>query len=238
MSPSTALASVVSRLRLAGPRPIVAPHIEPSLIAPVAGAPSERLLDTALRCIEAARSVDLSSLAARGKNDLPNVWPGEHYRLLAALVGVLRPARVIEIGTATGMSALAMKSMLGGDGKIVTFDLFPWHNHPETALRDEDFADGRLEQRCEDLSTSEGWQANAHDLRSADFIFVDAKHDGDQERDFLRAFDSVSLEKGPIVMFDDIRVWRMLSFWQDVDRPKLDLTSFGHWSGTGLVDYA
>ena len=43
---------------------------------------------------------------------------------------------------------------------------------------------------------------------------------------------------GPIVMLDDIRLWRMLSFWQDIPRPKLDLTSFGHWSGTGLVDYA
>ncbi len=40
------------------------------------------------------------------------------------------------------------------------------------------------------------------------------------------------------VMFEDIRPWGMLSFRQEIERAKLDLTSFGHWSGTGLVDYA
>lgn len=38
-------------------------------------------------------------------------------------------------------------------------------------------------------------------------------------------------------LFDDIRVWNMLAIWRGIRRPKLDLTSFGHWSGTGLVDY-
>lgn len=41
----------------------------------------------------------------------------------------------------------------------------------------------------------------------------------------------------PIVMFDDIRLWNMLAIWWRLDRPKLDLTSFWHWSGTGLVDW-
>lgn len=32
----------------------------------------------------------------------------------------------------------------------------------------------------------------------------------------------------------DIRLWNMPAFWRDVPLPKLDLTSFGHWSGTGV----
>jgi hypothetical protein len=39
-------------------------------------------------------------------------------------------------------------------------------------------------------------------------------------------------------MFDDIRFWNMLRIWRNVAAPKLDITSFGHWSGTGLVDWA
>jgi hypothetical protein len=54
----------------------------------------------------------------------------------------------------------------------------------------------------------------------------------------VRGFEAVGLQREPVVMFDDIRLWNMLPFWQEIDRPKLDLTSFGHWSGTGLVDYA
>jgi predicted O-methyltransferase YrrM len=190
-----------------------------------------------LAAIAEARSVELDDLVARGDDDLPNVWPGEHYRLLAAIVSCLQPKVVVEIGTATGMSSLAMKKTLPADGKITTFDLLPWKGYPRGVLREEDFADGRLEQRLDDLSTPAGWRANAELLRSAELIFVDAKHDGAQEREFLRGFDEVGLEKAPLVVFDDIRVWGMLGFWQEIDRPKLDLTSFGHWSGTGLVDY-
>lgn len=231
-------AAAGSRLPLFGHWPITARHVEPSLIASPSGAPSKRLLDTALQAVSAARSIDLAWLAERDPNAFANVWPGEHYKLLAALVGLLAPSTVVEIGTATGASALAMKAALGEHAKLVTFDVVPWKAVPSTVLRDSDFADGRLQQRSDDLSTPAGWQANAELLRSAEFIFLDALHDGVQERNFLRGFEEVGLAGGPILMLDDIRLWRMLSFWQDISRPKLDLTSFGHWSGTGLVDYA
>jgi hypothetical protein len=29
----------------------------------------------------------------------------------------------------------------------------------------------------------------------------------------------------------------MIELWRNVQKPKLDLTSFGHWSGTGLIDW-
>ncbi len=225
------------RLALFGAWPLTAGHVESSLIAPVSGAPTERLFEVATSAIVAARSADLGWLSDRSSDRFPDIWPGEHYKLLTGLVSVLRPKTVIEIGTATGTSALAMKSALPDDGRLITFDLFPWRAHPGTVLLDDDFADGRLEQRFDDLSTPAGWRANAELLQRAELIFVDAKHDGYQERAFLRGFEEVGLRNAPIVVFDDIRVWKMLAFWQELDRPKLDVTSFGHWSGTGLVDY-
>lgn len=213
-------------------------QVEPSLIAPVNGTPSERLIEVSLQAITRARSADLGLLVERSGNDLLQMWPGEHYRLLAGLVAVLSPKTVVEIGTATGVSALAMKSSLPQEGKITTFDLLSWRDHPNAVLRAEDFADGRLEQSTDDLSAPAGWRANADLLQRADLIFIDAKHDGHQEREFLRGFEEVGLSNHPIVMFDDIRVWGMLGFWRELERPKLDLTSFGHWSGTGIVDYA
>lgn len=241
MPPSAILAAARRRLALVGRWPISARQIEPSLAAPVEVAPSERLLDLALQAAEVARSVRLDTLVARGPDNIPNVWPGEHYRLLAALVACLRPKLVVEIGTATGMSALAMLSTLPADAKLVTFDLEAWQGYSQYSggiLEQADFADGRLEQRLDDLSTPAGWRANAELLRAAEMIFVDAKHDGLQEREFLRGFDEVGLAGAPVVVFDDIRVWGMVGFWQEIRRSKLDLTSFGHWSGTGLVDYA
>ncbi|HXB14345.1 MAG TPA: class I SAM-dependent methyltransferase [Solirubrobacteraceae bacterium] len=263
MSLGSLRAAALSRLELLGPWPISAPLVRASLIAPRSSGPSERLLDVAQGAIAAARGADVSELAERleaadppapaerslltrlrGRNDgvrlrpRPDRWPGEHYKLLVGLVGLLAPKLIVELGTATGLSAIAMRSALPPGGRIVTFDVLEWNAYPNTVLTDADFADGRIEQRCEDLSTSAGLSANAQRLREADFIFVDALHDGEQERRFVRGFDQVGLERGPIVMFDDIRLWRMLGFWREIARPKLDLTSFGHWSGTGLVDFA
>jgi predicted O-methyltransferase YrrM len=237
MAPSAFLIAAHRRLAPLGRWPIATGHVESSLIAPAKGVPTDRLLDVALQAAQAARYIDLSWISDRGPERFADVWPGEHYKLLSALVSVLQPKTVIEIGTATGMSALALKTALPDDGEIVTFDLVAWRDYPGSVLKDVDFADGRLEQRRDDLSTSAGWRANAELLRRAELIFVDAKHDGAQEREVVRGFDDVGLAGAPIVVFDDIRVWRMLAFWQELERPKLDVTSFGHWSGTGLVDY-
>ena len=38
-----------------------------------------------------------------------------------------------------------------------------------------------------------------------------------------------------LILLDDIRLWKMLKIWREISMPKLDLTSFGHWSGTGIV---
>jgi caffeoyl-CoA O-methyltransferase len=48
-------------------------------------------------------------------------------RLLTALVSMLRPSRVLEIGTFTGYSALSMAEALPPDGRIVTCDISEEH---------------------------------------------------------------------------------------------------------------
>jgi predicted O-methyltransferase YrrM len=151
---------------------------------------------------------------------------------------VLDARLVLEIGTGTGLSALAMLSAMPSDARVVTFDIVPWQEYPGGVLRAEDFADGRLEQRVADLSVTETAQQHRELLQEADLLFVDAAKDGFQERRFLDLFESVSFKRAPVAVLDDIRLWTMLEIWRDVSRPKLDLTSFGHWSGTGLIDYS
>src|SRR5258708_5956319 len=76
MALSALRAAAGSRLPLFGRWPITARHVEPSLIASPAGEPSERLLDTALQAVAAARSIDLQWLAQRDPSACANVWPG------------------------------------------------------------------------------------------------------------------------------------------------------------------
>ena len=229
------------RYGLLGRHGATARHGEKSMIfsADDESRPNDRLIDVALDAIGVARGLSLEHLDQRleGPPYWPSIWPGEHYRLLAALTRVLEAETVVEIGTATGLSALAFRDGLPAGGRVVTFDLVPWREYPGTVLRDEDFADGRIEQHLDDLSTPGGLAKHRDLLAGAGLVFVDAAKDGKQEQRFLDLFETVRFTRRPIVVFDDIRQWRMLKIWREVRRPKLDLTSFGHWSGTGLVDF-
>lgn len=217
-------------------------HIERSLLFSMDDDPgwaTPELMDVALGAINAARTADLSDISARVVSGprYPDVWPGEHYKLLAGLVKLLQPRSVVEIGTATGTSALSLLKYLPTTSRLTTFDIIEWRKYPEVILRETDFADGRLIQSLDDLSQPIGFERNRALLESAELIFVDAAKDGSQEIRFLENFNRCRFHKPPLIVFDDVRLWNMLAIWRSVRRPKLDMTSFGHWSGTGFVHW-
>jgi len=208
------------------------------------------LMELALRaCRAAAREVDFSDLAKRANcKRWLTVWPGEHYKLLSGLVKVLKPRVAMEIGTAEGLSALAMKKYMPEGGKVVTFDIVPWDQIQDTMLVREDFVEvgsahptganhSNLEQRLGDLADREVFQKHRELLESVEFMFIDGPKDNDFEWKLLGYLKTVKFRKPPIIVFDDTRLWSMLKFWRELPYPKLDLTSFGHCSGTGLVQW-
>jgi len=199
--------------------------------------PSEQLIRFALEVIEKALTTDLGSISDRmpGPHRWPDTWPGEHYRLLTALVEHLQPSVVVEIGTFTGLSSLSLLQALPADGKLVSFDIQSWETIPDTCIRNEDFADGRFQQIVADLSCADAAEEHRELLRSASLIFADGPKDGKFEPRFAELLDTIEFDSPPYVVFDDIKDWNMLAFWRKVVFPKLDLTSFGHWTGTGLV---
>jgi predicted O-methyltransferase YrrM len=202
--------------------------------------PNARLIDVSLAAIHEAQRVDLKWLSNRVKGDyarFPGIWPGEHYKLLVGLVLSLKPKKVIEIGTFTGVSALAMKANLPPASELITIDIIPWRQIKDTALKDSDFEDGRLRQVIGDLSEDNFFSSFSETLADSDLLFVDGPKNIEFEENFLQRLSKLRLRQNPLVVFDDIRVWNMLKIWHDLSRPKLDLTSFGHFSGTGIVDW-
>ena len=116
--------------------------------------PSQRIIDLTLEAVRAIPEVSLKAV-----NERPGVhralephrllhWPGEHYKLLAAIVSVLKPQRIIEIGTFEGWSSLSMKQYLPADGQITTFDIARWDTFGNTCLEQQDFDDGRTDASC------------------------------------------------------------------------------------------
>ena len=104
-------------------------------------------------------------------------------------------------------------------------------------FRSSDFVGGRFRQEIADLSNPEQFKKFTSVLQKADLIFVDGPKDGKFEQELLNQLYGIPMTQKPIVIFDDIRLWNMLKIWRDISLPKLDLTSFGHWSGTGIVDW-
>ncbi len=237
-------------MRIATPR-MRAHYVETSLLTSEEDAPShpsESLMSLAIEAIGHARTVDLRDLDERWRATpaaqvgepflLPSFWPGEHYRLLAGLTLAVRPKVIVEVGTGGGLSALAMKSQLPQDSKIVTFDIIDWRaGRSFNVLRSADFEDGRLVQVVEDLSVPEVFERHKSLLSGAQLVFIDGPKDGVTEPRLLAHLGRLEFATGPIMVLDDIRLWRLLALWRSIPWPKLDLTSFGHFAGTGLVEW-
>lgn len=225
------------------PLPFRCRHAEYSVIASIddeEARASHRLLDISIEAIQYARGVDLTNVSGRMKNPpfYPNIWPGEHYKLLAGLVEAVKPRLVVEIGTSTGLSSLSMLKPLPSDSLIITFDILSWDRIPDTCLNNGDFKDGRLRQYLGNLAEPDVFAAHRELLERTDLIFLDGPKNTVFEQEFLNNVAHLNFSTKPLFVLDDIRLWNMLRIWRNIERPKLDLTSFGHWSGTGLIDWS
>lgn len=163
-----------------------------------------------------------------------NVFPGEHYRLIKAIANLINPAMIVEVGTYTGMGTIAL-SQGAPSSKIYTYDIVPW-NQFSTHLSEQNFSNGYIKQILGDLSDPNFFALNLQILNQAQLIFVDAPKDGEFEYKFLPQLEQLSPMENRILILDDIRFLNMVSLWNAIQSPKLDATSFGHWSGTGIVD--
>lgn len=216
-----------------GPAQLSAIYLDPT------SRPTDRLLELATRAATYARDEELHDLSERmpAHERWPDIWPGEHYKFLAGLVRAMRPQVVVEIGTYQGLSALALAKHLPVGGAVHTFDVLDWEDIPGQTMRKEDLAASRIVPHRDDLVSADGFERHRALLESAELVFVDAAKDGQMERVLLERFETLHFRAPTIVVFDDIRLWNMLAIWRDVKRPKFDATSFGYWSGTGMIDW-
>ncbi len=168
---------------------------------------------------------------------LYNIYPGEHYRLLKAMARVMKCANVVEIGTYTGMGSYSLvDGIADSDGVVHTFDIIDWDKF-ETHLNHNMFLSGKIKQYNCDLSNKKNFINHIGILKQAELIFMDGPKDGVFEYKFLELLSEIKPDNNKCyLLIDDIRFQNMIELWNYIGSPKLDITSFGHWSGSGLVD--
>jgi len=163
-----------------------------------------------------------------------NIFPGEHYRLLKAIVSSLAPQSIVEIGTYTGMGTLAL-AQAASNGFVSTFDSVPWDTL-ESHLVETDFTSGKVVQHLGDLSQPDVFRKHFELLNSSELIFIDAPKNGVFEYEIMDLLKGLDRRDRRLLILDDIRFVNMIDLWRSIRSPKLDVSAFGHWSGTGIVD--
>lgn len=175
-------------------------------------------------------------------NPFANAFPGDHYRLLSGLLSALNDKSainsIVDIGTHYGTGTRVMLDY-APEAKVTTFDVTAWDKFPTTFLQESDFVSngGRLTQYLENLQHTDVFNKHKELLINADFIMCDGPKDGVFEASFISKLASLSFPNKPrFLLLDDIRFTTEMPLWRRIQSPKIDLTSFGHFSGTGLVN--
>jgi hypothetical protein len=156
--------------------------------------------------------------------------PGqEHYHLLQKLSSEINGKEIFDIGTWMGASALALASNKANT--VHSFDLV--HSHPIPSRQNIVY---HLANIVNDTPERQAWKDR---ILASPLIFLDIDpHEGKDEYIFYEWLrDNQYVGR---VICDDIHHFEGMrnNFWSKIpDEFKTDLTSQGHWSGTGMIKF-
>jgi predicted O-methyltransferase YrrM len=160
-------------------------------------------------------------------NDVNYIAHSLYYRWLAALIRVLHPLQVIELGSAGGTSLLMMLSQLPKESKLYSCTI----PEPEGEWRfiKQDYPQ-LIKVLGDDLDLSV-WPKGTF-LDRTDIWFLDTEHNYDQVHAELELYDKF-FKPGSLVLIDDILLNDgMRRAWKEIKYPKLSMSDL-HWSGFG-----
>lgn len=148
--------------------------------------------------------------------------PGqEPYKLLMHLSSQYDNIDIIDIGTNTGVSAVALS--FNPTNRVFSFDLvnkLDLLSTPSNCLF-------YIENICTEKYT--------YLIKYSKLIYIDIVHNGEEEK-ILTEFIVNTGFKG-LILYDDIRLnEQMRQFFKTIPYRKKDITHLGHWSGTGIIE--
>ena len=174
---------------------------------------------------DAIRSLDVSHLAEQSlnKNDWLTAGQSE-YRLYAWLSTKFNNTTILDVGTRTGGSALALS--YNDKNKVISYDLV------------EQGASSGIKKDNVEFKIQDFREDDTLDYDNISIIMIDVDpHDGTAEEEMFEYLE----EKGwkGLVLLDDIGPqWPEIEdFWNRITFPKINVTEIGHMSGTGLVNF-
>lgn len=145
------------------------------------------------------------------------------YRLYAYLSTFFKNSTILDIGTRTGGSALALS--YNPTNQVISYDLV---EHGASNIEKENIT-WKIQDFMEDETL---------DWKNIAIIMIDVDpHDGSQEREMMDWLREKNW-KG-ILIHDDIGPdWPDIQLmWNEIPEKKFDVTEIAHMSGTGIVNF-
>lgn len=157
----------------------------------------------------------------------------EPYRLLYYFASLFNNSIIIDLGTSNGGSALALSQ--NETNQIYSFDI---QERTETNYFQNHYSFERSPRfKNVDFIISENFMKYMDIFLKSSFIYLDIAHDGVWETILLESLISNNY-KGLVIMDDIHEFPEMKKIWDNISIKKIDLTQYGHWSGTGLLDFS
>ncbi len=178
--------------------------------------------------------------------ELQSIFPelsihGQHYELLHLIPEITNAQYIVEIGTASGCSLVSF--LTSANVKYIdTFDINPLETNAgwvskETNIKIANYLQknsNRWQQHVVNLTINEEFNRYSEILNRADIIFVDADHTGFTENKLFSLFSQLDIDSKKLFIWDDIYLSSMVSFWNNLQFDKIDVSPLGHYSGTGI----
>ena len=173
---------------------------------------------------DAIRNLDVSHLAEQSLNANDWLSAGQsEYRLYAWLSTQFDNSIILDVGTRTGGSALALS--YNENNQVISYDL---QEQGASQIKKDN-----IEFKIQDFR-----QDDSINWDHVSIIMLDVDpHDGVQEEEMMEFLEEKEW-KG-LMLFDDIGPqWpEVEDLWNRITYPKVDVTEVGHMSGTGLINF-
>lgn len=174
---------------------------------------------------EALSEIDLTALGECVlEQEFKNYFLGtpgkEHYTLLAYFSSQFHNVPLLDVGTYKGCSALALS--YNRNNVVHSFDIGNFRAIRNVPTNINFHIGNVIDEQYVDL------------ILESPFIILDTAHDGLFECEFHIHLRNIGWQG--ILFLDDIYLnEEMKSYWESIQESKMDVSMYGHWSGTGLV---
>tara|TARA_Y100000816_G_C26108204_1_gene589888 strand:- start:4916 stop:5509 length:594 start_codon:yes stop_codon:yes gene_type:complete len=154
----------------------------------------------------------------------------QEYRLYSYLSTLFNNITILDIGTLNGRSAISLSH--NENNKVISYDIRDGIKNLNHKIYTKSNIEFRIKNVLDDL--------NKEFIKNIKIIMIDIDHFYIIEKMIIDKLKE--LEYDGIILLDDIihpspkEFEAMQKLWNEIQDEKYDITKYGHWSGTGLIN--